>query len=351
MNDKKTKLINLIKKQLGEEKDVAFYAADDINNLPSEVPFGIPTSLPEFDVSLGRKGLPAGRIIEFYGFEASAKSSLAMTIAAGCQKIGGDVLWIDTEQTFSRPWAEKFGIDVDDLLFGTADSIEGIFRLIDNTLDGLLKTQYERPFLVVVDSITAVPTEYEMKKVIEGEERLGGEARAIRRGLKHITSRCARQNVSIIFINHAIAKMTSYGKQSQAAGGHALKFYSSCRVEMANKAFIKTEEGERLGQNIKISIEKLKFAPLVRPTFEPELMYSTGWNKEESLLNAMITVGLVKHPKGAKVYTLYPDTSAERQITRAQWGDTLLELGGYDVVETDFYKQAEALGFILPWGV
>lgn len=272
-SEKLDKLLNLLsatrKDTTGKSQEtLAIYKAGDLR-LSSSIPYGIPTQLADLDLAIGKPGWPVGRVVELYGFEASGKTTLGLHAIAQAQAMGGSALFIDTERTFDASRARQIGVDPDNMLVAEADTIEEIFSLMEQTLDNLEKVGYDKAFVIMVDSITGVATEDDTDKDFKAPDRIGSEAKTIRRGMKRINPKIAKQKVLALFVNHAVAKITMYGKQSQAAGGHALKFYSTIRVEVTNLGQIKDENTKiRSGQNVKVTVEKLKGAPLSLPSFE-----------------------------------------------------------------------------------
>lgn len=331
----------LMKKGTKDDDYATFQRADEITAW-SHVPFAIPTGLAQLELALGRDGYPAGRIVELYGFEMSGKTSLAMLAAAQVQRLGGVVLWVDSEHSWDPQRATELGVNVRNVMLSSARSVESIFRVIEEALDNFSNVGLDKPFLIVVDSVTGVVVEFEAERTMEGEERLGGEAKAIRRGLKRINPKIAKTNAIGMFINHGVSKIVTFGKTSQAAGGHGLKFYSSVRVECVNLGQIRAKNKDRLGQNVQITVEKLK-GKLVRPTFKIGLLNDGGYDKVDSLLEGLITVGIVK--KANQLTYEWGETTFQK----ANWPETLEQMGGYDVVYALFKQTAIEHGFILPW--
>lgn len=320
-------------------------------SLNSVVPFGIPTGVPQLDLALSRPGYPVGRVIEFYGFEASGKSTLALHAVAEIQRMGGSVLWMDTEQVWDANRAAQIGVDVHDpkLKVTCPQSIEDVFKYMTFLLDALEGSGNTVPCLVVVDSITGVSSDENAKKGIEEADRVASDARIIRKGLRKLNPRLAKNKVTTIFVNHSIAKMAAFGKQSQSAGGHAIKFYASVRIELAALGTIKdksNEDGERLGQRSQLTVEKLKGAPLRFPKFVANLLNDGGFDAENSLLEAMITVGAISRPKGGRYYTF---AGTEDTFTADEWLARIEKEGGFGAMYQRFFAAAKNTGYMQPY--
>lgn len=350
-SEKLDKLRNLIsatrRDTTGKSQEtLTIYKAGDLR-LTSSVPYGIPTQLASLDLALSKPGWPVGRIVELYGFEASGKTTLGYHAIAQAQAMGGSALFIDTERTFDPARARQIGVDPDNLNIAEADTIEEIFAYMEKTLDGLEAVGYDKPFVIMVDSITGVSTEDDTDKDFKAPVRIGSEAIAIRRGMKRINTKIAKQKVLALFVNHAVAKIAAYGKQSQAAGGHALKFYSTIRVEVTNLGQIKDDNTKiRTGQKVKVTVEKLKGAPLRRPTFDTELHNDTGFDKTGSLLDALIDIGIINHAPKSRSYTFVP---TNREFPLIEWPNIIEEQGGFAKMYQFFIGCAKANGEMTDW--
>jgi recombination protein RecA len=316
-------------------------------NVAGIVPFGIPSSIAQLDTALGRNGTPAGRIYELFGFESSGKTSLAITIASQVQNMGGLVVWIDTEHSFDADRATQLGLDVDEMWIGDAESIEGCFRLIEEITKNLSEAKFNGPVIIVVDSVGNLASEYELGKVLEGEERTGHDAKAIKRGMKRASHIAARNKITIVFINHSISNIGGFAP-AKSTGGHAIKFLSSVRIEMAHMGDITKGKGmevTRLGQKLAVKVRKARGSPLIHPNFELELLRD-GFNKEKSLRDAMVTLGMIKE---------LPNKALEVQdgtvIREDGWSDYVLSLGGFEKAYQGFLDRAIEEGKIQKWGV
>jgi recombination protein RecA len=335
---------------LGKDKKnpINTFRASDIR-LTSHVPYGVLTGIPQLDFSIGRPGYPAGRIVELYGFQMCGKTTAALMALAQVQKRGGSGLFIDTEFAFDSDRAEELGVDVDNLHIAEATNIETVFRIINSTLDKL--KNYNKPFIIIVDSITGVPTEWEIKKNQDfGSERPGKEAQAIKKGMRLITSKVSQRKIILLMINHAIETMASFGKRAKSGGGHSIKFASSVRVNFSHLSELREKKekesdppGKRLGQVIRIQVEKSKLGPLEYPNSDVELLNDVGFNAELSLLEAMMEIGEVTRP--SNVMYSWGDT----QFKKSEWSEVVQQNGGLDKVYRAFILKACEKGFMKPW--
>ncbi len=340
-------LFGHIEKNIKKDSAASIHRAGDIH-ISSRIPFGIPTRIPELDLNLGRPGWPAGRVIELYGFQYTGKSSAAFHALSQVQRMGGSGLFIDTEHVWDESRAIDLGVNVENMGISRADSIEAAFRIVQAAIEGIRKTQYNKPFIFIIDSLTGAPTEYQKEQELGAEPRLGMDARAIRGGLRVIVSDLAKTKALLFLVNHAIEKAgVSFGKKSQAAGGHAAKFFSSVRVEFQRmKDFTKGmgDDKIRLGQVIKVNVEKSKINKLEKPSFDINLLDDSGFDIVDSLLKAMVKVGMIEKPN-TKTFRY-----GEHEFSRSGWKDEMvLTLGGVDKIYKEFLDFAISTGHIKAW--
>lgn len=344
------KLFKLTKSGLAKDEGVSIHQAGD-PSISSYVPFGFPSGIPQLDYALGgRGGLPAGKIIEYYGIPMCGKTTAVLQAMAEVQKLGGACLFVDTEKSWDEDRALDLGVNIEKVMVADADTIESSFRTIEATLDNLKSIGFNRPFLFAVDSVTGAPSEDEASNTLSAEARVGQEAKQIRRGVKRLASRLSRSKCTLIFINHSIATIKRFGKENDSAGGRAIKFYSSVRVEFSPISVIRDSQKNRAGQNIGIKIEKLKGADLSHDRFNVALLNETGFDQSLSLLDATIDTGFVHHTKGAKVYTLNKGTEQELQFMKDEWKSEIANLGGYDKVYKAWVDNAVEHGKMRLWG-
>jgi recombination protein RecA len=343
-DDQVEDLFSRVEKALAKkELDISGYRASDVR-IASHIPYGIRTRMPQLDLAMGRPGYPVGRVIELYGLPYCGKTTAGFLAIAETQKQGGLAILIDTETAFEPMRAAEVGVDVDNLRIYSPISIQETFTLIGEILDALV--DFSKPIVIVVDSVTAVPTKWQGEKGLTNQKP-GELAQQIKMGMKIITSKVAKKKALLLLVNHAHETMAMYGKKTTSSGGHAIKFFSSNRIEFKHTKTLKTADGkERLGQEIKVNIEKLKVAKLRHPDFKINLMVDGGFDTLGSLLEAMISIGMVKHPKGGKVYTLETGT----EFAKIEWPQVVADNGGLDALYEHFIKEACARGRMIPWG-
>lgn len=350
-------ILRLTRDSLKKEKNdfVTLHMAGDVG-INSYVPFPFPTGLAELDYHLGgRCGLPAGKIIEYYGLPATGKTTLSYHTLAECQKMGGLALFVDTEQSWDEERAETIGVNPDTISIASCRSVESIFNVLENFFENAVKAKFTGPMLAVVDSVTGVPTQADLEGQITSEARVGHEAKQIRRGVRRLQGILSTTKASVIFINHAVSKMATmpYAKQTQAAGGYGIKFMEFVRIELKNKGQIRKGSGDsqiRIGQEIGFEIEKLKNAPLPYPKVDKIELLDVGFDKVASLLEACIKTGYVDKKKTGEVCTMFRGTDVERQFKVDEWPQAIAELGGYDAVYKAWVEHGKQTGTLSPWG-
>jgi len=350
-------IVKLTRAGLKSEKNdyVAVHMAGDVG-IYSYVPFPFPTGLAELDFHLGAKGgLPAGKIVEYYGLPATGKTTLSYHTIAECQKMGGMAFFIDTEHSWDEDRAEEIGVDINNVAVASARSIEAIFNTLENFLESCQKIKFNGPIIVVVDSVTGVPTQSDLEGQMTTEIRVGQEARQIRRGVRRLQGILSTTKALVIFINHAVSKLASgpYAKQTQAAGGHGIKYMEFIRVELKNVGQIRKGTGEdavRIGQKIGFEIEKLKNAALPHPKIKEIALLNHGFDKVGSLLAACIKTEYIDKKETGEVCTMFKGTDVVRQFKVDEWPQVMAELGGYDKVYAAWIEHGKVTGALSPWG-
>lgn len=240
-----TKALNAIRKQFGDESIFLLGEKSSLNVVFNS------TGIPSLDRALGG-GFPEGRIVEIYGGESCGKTLVALTFAAEIQRKGGLVAYIDAEHAFDPAWAAKNGVDVDNLLFTQPDSGEQALQIAES----LIKSGYLD--LVIIDSVAALVPEKELEGEI-GDSNVGLQARLMGQALRKLTGIISKTKCTAIFINQTRAKIggMSYGPQDTTAGGKALPFYASVRLNLAR---IETKK-DQSGVVIKAKVIKNKVSP------------------------------------------------------------------------------------------
>ncbi|HZL76945.1 MAG TPA: recombinase RecA [Bacteroidales bacterium] len=206
------------------------------------------------DAALGIGGLPRGRVIEIYGPEASGKTTLAIHAIAEAQKNGGIAAIIDAEHTFDRSYAEKLGVDVENLLISQPDNGEQALEITDNLIrSGALD-------IVVIDSVAALTPKAEIEGEM-GDSKMGLQARLMSQALRKLTANISKTNTSCVFINQLREKIgIMFGNPETTTGGNALKFYASVRLDIRRTSQLKDGE-EAIGNRTRVKIVKNKLAP------------------------------------------------------------------------------------------
>jgi len=238
------------------------------------------------DAALGIGGYPRGRIIEIYGPESSGKTTLALHAVAEAQKAGGKAAFIDAEHALDPDYAEKLGVNVDDLLLSQPDCGEQALEIVDMlTRSGALD-------VLVVDSVAALTPRAELDGDM-GDSHMGLQARLMSQALRKLTSAISRTNTTVIFINQIRMKIgVMFGNPETTTGGNALKFYASVRLDVRRTGSIKKGE-DVLGNDTKVKVVKNKMAPPFKlATFSN--MYGEGISRVGEVVDLGVEYGHVK---------------------------------------------------------
>ena len=276
--------------QLAIDKLEKTYGKGTVMKLSDEQVVDIPaiaTGSLGLDIALGIGGMPRGRIIEVYGPESSGKTTLSLHCIAEAQKNGGMAAFIDAEHAFDKAYAERLGIDTENLYISQPDNGEQALEIAENLI------RSSAIDVIVIDSVAALVPKGELEGEM-GDSKLGLQARLMSQALRKLTGAISKTGCVCIFINQLREKIgIVFGNPETTTGGNALKFYASVRLDIRRVTTIKDAEGQVMGNRVKVKVAKNKVAPPFK-VVEFDILYGEGISRVGEVLDLGVGLGIIQ---------------------------------------------------------
>jgi recombination protein RecA len=283
------------------------------------IPGHIPTGSLEIDALIGAPGIPLGRISHIKGWSGSGKSMICSCLMAQVQKMGGLAVLLDTERSYTKPWAESLGVNTSEVFDISknleVDSLESAFSAIHVIMDAIDEKD-EEPVLFIVDSLSALSPDSEMEADYD-DQQPGRHARISSKAMRKLTIETFAKKVALVFVSQLREKIMSFGASTATIGGHAIFFHAALELDMKRERVIK-EGNSPIGFETKIVVTKNKLGgvPFIDRTVK--LFFENGINIPMSALNPAIDVGLVEYNKG-----WYSLVEGGKKFRESEWPDVM----------------------------